>query len=58
MQNPGVAKQVDSVAEPIQHSYQSLIKQLRDQNAVGVVVAVNIQIVWADLFASTSLLEK
>lgn len=58
MQNPGVAKQVDSVAGPIQQSYQSLIKQLRDQNAVGVVVAVNGQIVWADLFASTSLLEK
>jgi len=46
------------VAEPIQHSYQSLIGQLRDQNAVGAVVAVNGQIVWADIFASTSLLEK
>ena len=39
-------------------NYQSLIKQLRDQNAVGVVVAVNGQIVWADIFASTNLLEK
>lgn len=58
MQNPGVARQVDSIAEPIQQSYQSLIKRLRDQNAVGVVVAVNGQIVWADIFASTSLLEK
>lgn len=58
MRNPGVAKQVDSIAEPIQRSYLSLIKQLRDQNAVGVVVAVNGQIVWADVFASTSLLEK
>jgi len=58
MQNPGVARQVDSVAEPIQQNYQSLIRQLRDQNAVGVVVAVNGQIVWADVFASTSLLEK
>jgi hypothetical protein len=58
MQNPGVAKQVDSIAEPIQRSYLSLIRQLRDQNAVGVVVAVNGQIVWADVFASTSLLEK
>jgi ARG/rhodanese/phosphatase superfamily protein len=58
MQNTEVKKEVDSVAEPIQHSYQSLIKQLRDQNAVGAVVAVNGQIVWADIFASTSLLEK
>jgi hypothetical protein len=27
--------QVDSVAEPIQRNYQSLIQQLRNQNAVG-----------------------
>jgi hypothetical protein len=32
--------------------------QLRDRNAVGVVVAVNGEIIWADIFASPSLLEK
>jgi hypothetical protein len=58
MQNDDVRKQVDSVAAPIQQSYQSVIRQLRDRNAVGVVVAVNGQIVWTDLFASTQLLEK
>ena len=58
MDNKEVKQQVDSVAEPIQHNYQSLIKQLRNQNAVGVVVAVSGQIVWADIFASTNLLEK
>lgn len=58
MQNDDVKKQVDAVAEPIQHSYESVIKQLRDQNAVGVVVAVNGQIVWSDIFASTELLAK
>ncbi len=58
MENAEVKHQVDSVAEPVQRSYQSLIQQLRDQNAVGVVAAVNGQIVWADIFASTSLLEK
>ena len=58
MDNKDVKQQVDSVAGPIQQSYQSLIQQLRDQNAVGVVAAVNGQIVWADIFASTSLLEK
>jgi hypothetical protein len=58
MDNKEVKQQVDSVAEPIQHNYQSLIKQLRNQNAVGVVVAVGGQIVWADIFASTNLLEK
>ena len=57
-QNPDVQKQVDSVAEPIRHDYESVIKRLHDQNAVGVVVAVNDQIVWADIFASTHLLQK
>jgi len=42
----------------VEESYASAIRQLRDRNAVGVVVAVNGQLVWADLFASTSLLEK
>src|SRR5678815_4762163 len=58
MQNEEVKHQVDSVAGPIQRNYQSLIQQLRNQNAVGVVVAVNGQMVWADIFASTNLLER
>jgi hypothetical protein len=58
MQNDEVKKKVDAVAEPMRHDYQSVIKQLRDQNAVGVVVAVNGEIIWADIFANTSLLEK
>jgi hypothetical protein len=58
MQNDDVRKQVDAVAGPIQQNYESLIKQLRDRNAVGVVVAVNGQIVWCDIFASTELLQK
>jgi hypothetical protein len=58
MQNDEVKKKVDAVAEPMQHDYQSVIKQLRDRNAVGVVVAVNGEIIWADVFANTSLLEK
>ena len=51
-------KQVDAVAKPIEQNYQSLIKQLRDRNAVGVVVVMNGRIIWADVFASTNLLEK
>jgi sulfur carrier protein ThiS len=53
-----VQKQVDSVAAPMQRNYESVIRQLRDKNAVGVVVAVNGEVVWADLFASTQLLQK
>jgi hypothetical protein len=58
MENEEVKKQVDAVAKPIEESYQSLIRQLKDRNAVGVVVAVNGRIIWADIFASTNLLEK
>lgn len=58
MENKDVKEKVDEVAQPIQHNYESLIKQLRDRHAVGVVVAVNGRIIWADLFASTDLLEK
>jgi hypothetical protein len=57
-ENAEVKKQVDAVAKPIEQNYQSLIRQLRDRNAVGVVVAVNGRIIWADVFASTDLLEK
>jgi hypothetical protein len=58
MDNKGVQKQVESVAAPIEANYRSLIQQLRDRNAVGVVVAVNGEIIWADIFASTDLLQK
>jgi hypothetical protein len=57
-ENAEVKKQVDAVAVPIEQNYQSLIRQLRDRNAVGVVVAVNGRIIWADVFASTDLLQK
>src|ERR1022692_3571186 len=58
MANEEGRKQRDAVAKPIEQNYQSLIRQLRDRNAVGVVVAVNGRIIWADVFASTDLLEK
>jgi hypothetical protein len=58
MENKDVKEKVDEIAAPIQRNYESLIKQLRDRKAVGVVVAVNGRIIWADLFASTELLEK
>ena len=58
MQNEEVQRKVDSVAGSVEKEYASTIRQLRDRNAVGVVVAVNGEIVWADIFASTNLLEK
>jgi len=57
-ENSEVKKQIDSIAKPVEENYQSLIHQLRDRNAVGVVVAVNGRIIWADIFASSDLLGK
>ena len=58
MSAPAVTQQVNSLAVPVEREYHSLVQQLRDRNAVGVVVAVNGEIIWADVFASTNLLEK
>jgi hypothetical protein len=58
MENKDVKEKIEEVAKPIEQNYQSLIKQLRDRKAVGVVVAVNGRIIWSDVFASTELLEK
>lgn len=58
MAAPAVQAHVDAVAAPLERSYQSVIRELRARNAVGVVVAVNGELVWADLFANPSLLEK
>ena len=57
-ENKAVHAQVESITEPMRKSYESVIKQLRNQNAVGVVVAVKGRIVWADMFASSALLAK
>ncbi len=57
-ENSEVRKQVDEIVKPIEQNYSSLIHQLRDRNAVGVVVAVNGRIIWADIFASSDLLTK
>lgn len=58
MQTVDVTKTVDRVAGPIMTSYEGVIHQLHQQNAVGVVVAVRGEIIWADIFAGSSLLEK
>jgi len=58
MENKDVKEKVDEISKPIEQNYHSLIRQLRDRKAVGVVVAVNGRIIWSDVFASTELLEK
>jgi hypothetical protein len=58
IENSAVQAKVDSVAVPVEHDYRSMMGQLRDKNAVGVVVSVNGEVIWADVFASPKLLEK
>jgi hypothetical protein len=53
-----VRQAIAEQAAPLEQSYSSLMKQLRDEHAVGVVVAVGGRLIWADLFASTALLNK
>lgn len=54
MQNPEVEKKVGTVVA----DYDGLMKELRKVGAKGVVVAINGRITWADVFASSDLLEK
>jgi hypothetical protein len=58
MASPGAQSRVEAVAAPLEHSYDKVMSHLRERQAVGVVAAVNGEIIWADIFASTSLLEK
>jgi hypothetical protein len=45
-------------AAPVIKAREEMLAKLRDEHAVGVVVAVRGEIVWADLFASTDLLAR
>jgi hypothetical protein len=58
MLNAAVGQQVDTAGGPALGSGEQLLEKLRRQHAVGVVVAVHGEIVWADIFANTELLEK
>jgi hypothetical protein len=58
MESAPVQAKVDEAAAPAVNARQQVLAQLRDQHAVGVVVAVRGEIVWADLFASTDLLSR
>jgi len=58
MQNSAVSEKVDEAAAPVMKSREQVIAQLRQEHAVGVVVAVRGEIVWADLFADTDLLSR
>jgi hypothetical protein len=58
MQSHAVEGEIDRIAKPLEQSYDTLIQKLRAEHAVGAVVAVNGEIVWADVFASSDLLNR
>jgi hypothetical protein len=58
MQNSAVSEKVDEAAAPVMKSRDQVLAQLRQEHAIGVVVAVRGEIVWADLFADTELLSR
>jgi hypothetical protein len=58
MQNEAVIAKVDEAAAPVMNAREQVLAKLREEHAVGVVVAVRGEIVWADLFASTDLLAR
>jgi len=58
MQSNAVSDKVDEAAAPMMKAREQVLAQLREEHAVGVVVAVRGEIVWADLFADTGLLSR
>ena len=58
MQDSGVSAKVDEAAAPVMNAREQVLAQLREEHAVGVVVVVRGEIIWADLFANTDLLSR
>src|SRR5258706_3026027 len=56
-ENKAVKQKIAEISGPIERSYDKVIRDLANKNAVGVVVAVNGRVIWADIFASPQLLQ-
>ena len=58
MQDGTVSQKVDEAVAPVMQAREQVLAKLRGDHAVGVVVAVRGEIIWADLFANTDLLSR
>jgi hypothetical protein len=58
MQQVAVGQKVEEASQSLLNDRHEILARLRQQHAVGVVVAVRGQILWADIFANSGLLEK
>jgi hypothetical protein len=58
MESNAVSSKVDEAAAPVMKAREQVLAQLRQEHAIGVIVAVHGEIVWADLFADPELLSR
>ena len=58
MQSAVINEKVDEAAAPLMKSREQVLEKLREERAVGVVVAVRGEIVWADIFSDSDLLSR
>lgn len=59
MEEGELKQKIDAAAATLQLDYEKALRhQLRGREVVGVVVAVNGEVIWADLFAEPALFEK
>jgi hypothetical protein len=58
MQNTAVSAKVDQETAGLAQSREQVLATLRQQHAVGVVVAVRGEIIWADIFSDPELLAR
>ena len=58
MASSAVSEKVDEATAPIMKDREQVLAQLRQEHAIGVIVAVHGEIVWADLFSDAGLLSR
>jgi hypothetical protein len=57
--SPTIKRQLDSATDDLQQDYERSLKgALRGKNVVGVVVGINGEVVWADLFSDGDLFQR
>lgn len=58
MQTQAVSAKVDEAAAGLMQSREQALAALRQEHAVGVVVALRGEVIWADIFSDTELLSR
>jgi hypothetical protein len=58
MQTQAVSAKVDEAAAGLVQSREQALAALRQEHAVGVVVALHGEVIWADIFSDTELLTR